>query len=86
MALYIDPHCVLDTYYLVCAMRADGEGQYDGHHSIALLLHIEGKSKRVFVKYPDAQTRDAALEALGALLVDELGTAVVEEIPDGDDV
>ena len=86
MALYVDKHCVLDTDYLVCAIKADGEGQYDGHHSMALLLHVEGKSKRLFVEYPNMQTRDAALEALGALLVDELGTAAVEEVPDGDDV
>lgn len=82
--MYVDDYACLDIYYLVNAYKVDPcEDNPDDHeYLIAGILHVAQQAIPLHLVYPAAGYRDAAFEAIVALVKQEQARAVLEEDED----
>ena len=78
--MFIDDYACIDVAYLVYLTKVDPcEDPEDHEYLLAGVLHVAHHAMPVHVLYPTRGHRDAAFEAIVALVKREQARAVLEE-------
>ncbi len=80
MTIHVDDYGIVDTHYIVHAIPVDPcEEHGDNQWLIGMILHVGHQAFQVAQGYPTRERRDAAFEAIAALIQCQQRQAVEEE-------